>query len=1141
MKKLTLVFALLFVSILTYATTVEKVYYFENPVVKQNRGFSEITFNGTLQSALAGQPSLPWQSISLLLPEGEKAVAIEIIPSDFQEVEGSFQLFPYQSSRPLSANDKAEFQQDMMVYSSKEIYPAQNHGQLTTSYLNGFGFAFSAFTPVQYIPSTGKVSYATKVTVRITTESDEIDRSSMLWLNPAVERRIKKLAQNPAMIDTYASKAKSVAGYDLLVITPEPYVESFGEYVNYYNSIGVRTQVVAKETITSQTTGSDEQEKIRNYIIDQYQNEGILMVVLGGDVDLIPYRGFYCYVQSGGGYTEDGIPADLYYSGLDGTWNDDNDNNWGEIGEDDLLPEVGVSRFPFGNETELQNMIHKTLTYQQSPVLGEFRHPLLAGESLYSGPDTWGKDYLDLLIGTHDDNGYTTVGIPDDYDIETMYEYDNSWSGNNLMAKINQGLQFVHHVGHANQTYVAHMYDSEITSSNFSGSNGIDHNYTFFHTHGCDCGAFDYGDCILERMVLIENFAVAVMGNSRYGWFNEGQTEGPSCHLHREMTDAFYNDKIQFVSLAMVESKTLTAPWVTAPGQWEEGALRWNFYDLNILGDGTVSPWLDEPFVPEVEYPSEIVVGTQTIDVAVSENGSPLSNFRCSVVIENETVAFGVTDENGEATLTFEPQLTTVAEGTLIVTGCNAYPQQLPILVLPGDVPFVVYESYSLDDASGNGNGEADYGESLLLNLNVRNVGLVDASNVTVSMSCEETEYVTITDNSAQIETILANEIVILSNEFAFDLSNDVPDGTILHFVLTCTDGTNTWTSDFNIAAKAPDLTIGSYSINDEQGNNNGQLDPGENANIIVGIINQGGSVSPNMTLTVSSNNPDVVVVNSSLNLEALNIGQTIEINIELNVSSSAEDGSVVDLCFDLNAGSYSTEKCFSLSIGIRQETFETGNFNAYEWHFEGNSPWIITSTGVYEGAYCAQSGVISGNQSSELKINVLLSQSAPISFYKKVSSEENYDYLRFYIDNTKKGEWSGEMDWSLTTVEAESGMYYMRWVYEKDYSVENGNDCAWIDNVVFPAGSIIVGVDENSATISVNIYPNPNNGLFNIDLSENDNYKLTIFNTLGQLVYVQDAISGHAAIDVNHLQSGVYVISIENETERMISRFVKK
>ncbi len=680
MKKLSFILLSLMVSLFASAQTIEKTYYLDQPSVSHIQGYEQIHFSGCIQSALAGQPSLPWHSISLMLPQGTEAVSIEVELSDFQTMEGSHNLYPYQTALTYSNPVRKQFEKDEALYASKSAYPAQAYGKLSTQYMNGVGFAFSAFTPVQYVPATGEVRYATKATVRITTGAAKSDQTRRLWLNGDNAARAMRLAQNPEMLQSYDRKGRAMGGYDLLVVTKQQYVNAFDEYVAFYQARGLRTRVAALETVVSTTEGRDNAEKLRNFIIQEYENDGIMMVNLAGDVPDIPYRGFYCYVTSGGGDQQDyDIPADLYYAALDGTWNDDNDNRWGEIGEDDLLPELGIGRMCFSNQTELNKMLHKTFTYQNEPVLGEFRKVIMAGEHLYDYPLSTGSQYLELLIGTRDDNGYTTTGIPEDYDFVRLYAEEGNWSGSLLCNAINQGTQYVHHEGHANTNYVAGWTNGDITDSNFSGANGVGHNYTFFHTSGCICGDFT-SDCILERMTKITNFAVATFGNSRYGWFNEGQTEGPAIHLHRETEDAYYNDRIPYGGMALRESKIETAPWVNAPGQWEEGALRWNFYDLNMMGDVAVSPWHDEPFTPNVSCPTEVYEGMTSMEVFVTDgNNQGLKNFRCGLFHGVELLGVGYTDANGAATIEINDPMNYVANLSLIVTGCDARPQTITL------------------------------------------------------------------------------------------------------------------------------------------------------------------------------------------------------------------------------------------------------------------------------------------------------------------------------------------------------------------------------------------------------------------------------------------------------------------------------
>ena len=138
-------------------------------------------------------------------------------------------------------------------------------------------------------------------------------------------------------------------------------------------------------------------------------------------------------------------------------------------------------------------MIRKSVSYQTNPVLGELTKPFLVGEYLYNDPMTFGSDYMELLIDDHNDNGYYTHGIPSvSNTIEKLYDTLISppgsiwqWTSSMLLAKLNQGNSFIHHLGHANTTYMMRFSMSGITNSNFANVNGITHNYQVLYTQGC--------------------------------------------------------------------------------------------------------------------------------------------------------------------------------------------------------------------------------------------------------------------------------------------------------------------------------------------------------------------------------------------------------------------------------------------------------------------------------------------------------------------------------------------------------------------------------------------------------------------------------------------------------------------------------
>ena len=124
MKKLTFFVLLSMMSFITFAQTVEKTYHFDNPKVTEYRGYQQISFDGCMQTAVAGNPSLPYYAISLMLPQGAEAESIEVELSDFQEIEGNINLFPYQPSRTVGDNEKRDLIVNDAIYASKSIYPA---------------------------------------------------------------------------------------------------------------------------------------------------------------------------------------------------------------------------------------------------------------------------------------------------------------------------------------------------------------------------------------------------------------------------------------------------------------------------------------------------------------------------------------------------------------------------------------------------------------------------------------------------------------------------------------------------------------------------------------------------------------------------------------------------------------------------------------------------------------------------------------------------------------------------------------------------------------------------------------------------------------------------------------------------------
>lgn len=360
------------------------------------------------------------------------------------------------------------------------------------------------------------------------------------------------------------------------------------------------------------------------------------------------------------------------------------------------------------------------------------------------------------------------------------------------------------------------------------------------------------------------------------------------------------------------------------------------------------------------------------------------------------------------------------------------------------------YYSHTINDASGNNNGIPDPAEQILLTVAMGNFSDQPADNVTVELSTESS-YVTITDNTEYYGNFDLESVIEIENAFAFDVANNIPGGEGIKFFLTATNTTDSWQSSFTVTAHGVTLNIGNIVISDVSGNNNGSLDPGETADILIQTTNNGQIDAGNAIAALTSPSTDITINSGSFDFGTLAAGQTGTATFNISVSPAANIGAVVELNYSVTSGYYNAEAQFLPKIGLVVEDFESGDFGQHEWEFSGNQPWTISATGAYEGTYCAKSGTIGDNQTSEMKLTINVANNDFISYYRKVSSEFNYDFLTFYIDNTMKEEISGDEDWAWVSFAVTPGMHTFRWVYGKDIYATSGSDCGWVDYIELP------------------------------------------------------------------------------------------
>jgi hypothetical protein len=473
------------------------------------------------------------------------------------------------------------------IYGSDTPYPATRAELVSVQRLCGYDIALIRLFPAQYLPAKGLLLHSRRLRLELELTAEAGGQSSRLPPHRAAARaaRISDLVDNPGQIAAYDEMAREAAAaatrrgspglqqsgtYDYLLITSGALLPAFQPLVGLKQAEGLSVKTETVEQIYATYAGRDNPEKIRNYIKQAYTAWGVQYVLLGGDASVVPPRGAYAWMERR--ITD--LPTDLYYACLDGTWNGDGDDVWGEPddgdggGDVDLLGEVYVGRAPVETPEEATTFVNKVISYEQKGTPHTDR-ALLLGEVLgYSEVPEQGGDALDTLLPHL--SAYSIEWL-DDRPEETP-----QWTGADCAMKLNGSPHIVAHFGHGDEEHVLRLDRAAVRA--------LTNEHLFLvNSPACRSGNFPYADCIGEEFSKgTSHGAFAVIMNTDNGWYDHDATwrfsgEFQQTFFNRLLTQGVTNvgRALQLSKHDMVGSVEMTGPM----------PYRWCYYEITLLGD----------------------------------------------------------------------------------------------------------------------------------------------------------------------------------------------------------------------------------------------------------------------------------------------------------------------------------------------------------------------------------------------------------------------------------------------------------------------------------------------------------------------------------------------------------------------------
>jgi Peptidase family C25/FlgD Ig-like domain/Propeptide_C25 len=933
---------ILFTSLAT-AGEVTQHYNFSSPLIVQDGEYSQITMKGAKPYGAPGEPVLPMQGAQLLLPPGEAIVSIQVIPGEMIDLGNGHRLYPGQLQTPIGSNQEFSFQEpNLDIYASTSSFPGRLHDEPQANFFRGYQVASFALHPVSYIPISGNLQYMKNCDVVITTEPDYMvldTTEKMIRHDKSTITRLGNIIQNKSEIDNYRQidRVRSMnrdldqsAAYKYIIITTESWYDQFTVLADFNTRRGLSTGIFLNSWIQANYTGGvDEQDNIRNFVIDAYTTWDIDYLLLAGDArdaNGIPHRGLYSTTAYG--ESDSDIPADMYYGCLDGNWNSDGDSRWGEPAEADMYHEVAVGRACVSDLTDASNFVTKVMRYQAEPVVDECAEALMVGELLWSDP-TWGGDYKDEIkdgASTHD---YTTIGFPPSMNVGTLYDRNSTWSGATLISMLESGVNIVNHLGHCDTEYAMKLYLPDIPSFD---NDGINHTYNFIYSQGCYCGAFDnrtsggsyVSDCFAEQFQTDVHGGVAMLMNSRYGWGEHSSTNGSSQYFDREFFDAMFGEAIFPIGEANDDSRMDTM-WAI-----NYGANRWCYYELNVFGDPAMHLWTAEPTAMLVEHPAAVQLGDQDIVITVSAGtGQPLADARVAIYTSDYSLyETGITDFMGHITL--HSNATEPGALHVVATAHNRFDYSGEITLVPPDGPYLIVSAIEyLDVPDGMPIPRTDMlhsGTYMLMRVKLSNVGSEIATGISASIS-------TTADCISLSQTVSAYPDVMPAVEvwselfYEFGIDGDAPDGlsATLDLAITADDNCN-WDSDINFIITAPVITISDILVDDTaSGNGDYRLDPGETAALTLTLLNAGSAQLESIEGHLTCSHPHLQISSSVGSHTGLSQDESGILAPPFTITvDPAFVHYDVDLCLEvIGSHSYAGDFEFTLPVGGFYEPIE--------------------------------------------------------------------------------------------------------------------------------------------------------------------------------------------------------------------------
>lgn len=844
----------------------------------KNGKYLQLTSEGMCISYDIGKPNLPLFSRLIEIPLNTKAI-IKVLNYDEKIINLNdynliSEIIPAQAS--LSKSDEAKnvpFIKNSEIYTKDEYFKNEIIRFQDRGYLRNKHLGYIEISPFEYNPVTNTLKILNNLEIDIRFIND----------NNAKSIKTENLASpyfdniDLNTINKNDGKALLNGPVKYVIVSDRMFEETLQEFIQWKTMKGFTVIEAYTDDPDLGTTTSS----IRAYLKNLYDNpsDGIspTFILFVGDVEQIP---------AFAGTTDEHV-TDLYYCEY----------------TDDKLPEVFYGRFSATSIEELEPQIDKTLEVERYEMPDA---SYLNNSVIVAGHDDYGHD---LTVGNGLVNYATKYYLNEDNGITTN-SYLSPESQNfasEIRSKINAGVSIANYTAHCNSNGWG---NPSFTTSNIQQMDN-EHMYPLMIGNCCLSNKFDNASCFGESLLRAKDKgAVGYIGASNSSLWDEdfywgvGLAEKSANPTYEESDLGFYDRFFHSKGEEKNDWYITQGQMITAGNLAVESspsiykAYYWEIYHL--MGDPSLTPYITVPEILTASYNSEIALGASNFQVTTEKDAYVALSYQ-GLLLDAKLV-----DESGIINLSFS-SLKDAGTLDLVITKQNRQAKIDQVKINP-NCPFVVLDTFVIDDKTGNANGRADFNETLTLDVKLKNISeLNNALNVTAKLTSLDTNII-ITDDTESYGTINKTENLNIESAFGITLKTRFENQHIALFDVNVTgedvDGKSyKWNSTLKITLNAPQLEIKDIFVGEDSQDHN-ILSPGETENICLTVTNTGNASIldiSSIAKTLANGSSYLSFNNSEIKNINLETQQTDTIKFNVSIDPSTPIGTSVYLNFNIN------------------------------------------------------------------------------------------------------------------------------------------------------------------------------------------------------------------------------------------------